>query len=81
MCFFKLTPDLLHTPVNPEQYSIKFGQVLIIPKHLRNYYGQKYDTTASDGHMRPVRVSTALQRATKEIKTQTLSVPWGVAFS
>lgn len=68
MCFFKLTPDLLHTPVNPEQYSIKFGQVLIIPKHLRNYYGQKYDTTASDGHMRPVRVSKALQSATKEIK-------------
>lgn len=26
--------------------------------------------TASDGHMRPVRVSTALQRATKEIKTR-----------
>ena len=39
--FFKLRPDLLHTPVNLERYSIKFSQVLIIPKHLSNYYGQK----------------------------------------
>ena len=68
MCFFKLRPDLLHTPVNLELYSIKFSQVLIIPKHLSNYYGEKYDATASDGHMRPLRISKALQSATKEIK-------------
>lgn len=68
MCFFKVRPGLLHTPVNPERYSIKFSQVLIISKHLSNYYGQKYDITASDGHMRPIRISKALQSATKEIK-------------
>lgn len=70
--FLKLKPDLLHTLVNPEQHSRKFGQgdgESYHPETSQDYYGPQWDTMANDRQTSPARVRKAFQNATKEAST------------
>lgn len=64
--FLKLKPDLLHTLVNPEQYSRKFGQG--DGESYPETSGLLWTTMGYHGQ-RPARVRKPVQNATKEAST------------